>query len=291
MHSLNTNNTVLTSEIYKEISKASHVYESFKDPNQHPKIINLCKENCFAEDSVKKTLKFILKNGDVSVEDGDFSVEDGLSELSDLSSASRAPCWKDLGKDAHQYLAGISRSFPQLVKKAESSIATTGSFETVFMSTVSTSTSNTGQFGEVSVEEATPSALRVALGAAFKKATDGGLVERDQYDKEFDKMFYTDSDIYRDAYKEVVEREGRHQSQQKTVTETLCMLMDTAIEFVAKIDVAAQNRVDSNSTEQTDLDHLHAAAIDALFQFVSNNLSFNREQITELMNQVLKPDI
>lgn len=132
----------------------------------------------------------------------------------------------------------------------------------------------------MSVEDVTPAAFQVVLGAAHKKATARGL-ERAQVDEAFDTLFWTDSEDYEAAYKAVVLKEGRQKTQQ------LWDLMERAIEIVNLIDVAAQNRADS--TEQTDFDHLYAAAMDAFSSFVKNDLSFSRDKIGDLMNLILKP--
>lgn len=245
------------------------MYESFKDQNQHQTIINLCEENDSAGILVKRALRCILEKN------GDFSVEDGLSELSSLSPA---PGWNVLSNAARQNLGTISRTFPELVKKSASSIATTSTSATI-------PTSNTGQFHGVSVEDVAPAAFRVVVGAAYKKAIERGL-EKDGIDAQFKKLFWTDSVYYRAAYKAVVEEKGL-QSQQTTMTQKLRDIMEKAIQFLDGIDLAAQNRADS--TEQSNFDHLYQAAMHAFSLFVEKDFSFTKEQIGALMHLVLQP--
>ena len=136
------------------------------------------------------------------------------------------------------------------------------------------------------MEDVTPAAFRVVLGAAYKKAKERGL-EKKEIDVAFKQLFWTKSEHYQTAYDCVVKEGRQGQGGTMTGSQQLWDLMEKAIEIVNGIDVAAQNRADS--TVQTDYDQLYSVAMDAFSQLVKEYFSFTQEQMSYLVNQIFQP--
>jgi hypothetical protein len=256
--------------LFHDVTQAAGVYATLKDETKHGSVISLCEGDCSAKGIVVMALECILGKECKQV-------SDGLTAL-----ASNPPHWRDvvINDDAVKWLKGISRLFPKLVKKSESgtTISSTSSAATV-------PTRNTGKFTGLTLDDVIPAAYRVVVGAAHKAAVQRG-VEPSAYGSVFASIFWTKNKHYLAAYGAVV---GGELPQQMSMPEKMLAMVEKAIVYVDRIDVAAQNRVDFKSTEQTDGEHLHAAALNAFSEFVKDeDVLVPDDQVEKLFNKVFR---
>jgi hypothetical protein len=215
---------------------ASGVYESFKDEDEHKKIIDLCDKNPVANTHVKMALGCLLGS---PCDD----IGKGLKDLLELEFG--PPKWDHLSAEAKAWLKCTSKIHPELVKRAGSSISTI-------------KTDNAAKFISLDLESdvsghgisCLEAAFLVVLKASHSEAIKSGLGD-DDFKKIAKMIFCSEHTFYESALNKILADElelvlvpaGETQTLKQKVIEAIFTAVDSAL---AKA-VAKANRIDPNA--------------------------------------------